>query len=200
MLYLQWNPAFFFFPDMKRFRLRALPFALLFALFSAHTFPVTAQQQGTAPQESALLFETADEIAIYTPDSLAVALRTIQGLLQQTGFTLDTTITNVDNSRFLVRTRGLTISSVRFNRSPSGIAYAKAYVTAQGTGARVLLTGFCLPQSRMKYKRKVAMDAAYYQGSEFGHRKAAFLHLQAIALAYPQGRVVYRAGWESEFR
>lgn len=77
---------------MKNLVCRILLLGSVLLVRGVHPLPVRAQQDAPAPRQAATVFQQADEIVIYTHDSLSVARRTIARLLQANGFVLDTAL------------------------------------------------------------------------------------------------------------
>lgn len=148
---------------------------------------VQAQRGDPTPRESATLFKQADQVVIYTNDSLSVARHRIAVALQANGFVVDTVLAT------LVQTQ-ITVLPRTFGVAKPARSEAFAYLRTRGAGTLIILEGFCLADADIIPRRKVKMKDSVYQGAQRGCQKAAFRQLEAVARAYPGGRLSYRAG------
>uniref|UniRef100_UPI000619B0E6 hypothetical protein n=1 Tax=Hymenobacter terrenus TaxID=1629124 RepID=UPI000619B0E6 len=148
------------------------------------------QPDATAPRQAAAVFEQADEMVIYTTDSLSVARRTIAYVLQANGFVLDTVIATMVQTRFAPLPR-------QYGARACARSAATAYLRRRGAETLIILEGSWLAEAKAVTDRKVRTAGARYEAPPRGGNKAAFRQLEAVAHAYPGGRVFYRIGtWQ----
>ena len=172
---------------MKNLAYRVVVLASLLLVGNVLPLRVQAQQDDPTPRESATVFQQANQVVIYTKDSLSVARRNIAAALQANGFVVDTVLAT------LVQTQ-ITALPRTFGAARPAHSEASAYLRIRGAETCIILEGFCLADADFIPHRVVKMKDSVYQGAQHGCQKAAFRQLEAVAHAYPGGRLSYRAG------
>ncbi|WP_157886921.1 hypothetical protein [Hymenobacter sp. PAMC 26628] len=185
---------FYFIDAHLKCSLRFLLWVLTLIGSATMALQLCAQSNGPAPHNSAVLFENADEVVIYTKDSTDIALRNIAQALRAKGFVIDTIIPS------LIHAQVTKVPSI-YGSTEASDASVTAYLRTRGSETLIFLQGYTVKQSKLTTTRKVSMECTQYHGPRRGYLKASFRQLEAVALSYPNGRVVYQVGmWENRLR
>ncbi|RTQ45630.1 hypothetical protein EJV47_24385 [Hymenobacter gummosus] len=159
---------------------------MLLVVVSLFLSPWLAAAQASEP---AAPVKGVDKILIFTADTGQVVLNRMIEALTQTGFELDTAVVG------FAQTLYVPIVAAYESAVPATVS-ARVRVRPGNGGSIILLDGDCLAESRLPPDTKVKTEPARYAGKRRSVPRAAFRMLRGAALAYPNGKVLYRR-WDA---